>query len=42
MGKIYCYANFYCFWTKFGGGGGAEVSEGAPPAEESQASDSIM
>ena len=21
-GKIYCYANFYCFWTKISGGGG--------------------
>ena len=31
----------YCFWTKFQGQG-AEVSEGAPPVEESQASDSIV
>ena len=29
------------FWTKYQGQG-AEVSEGAPPVEESQASDSIM
>ena len=41
-GKMYCYANLFCFQTKFQEEGSKSLWRGQPPVEESQASDSIM